>query len=395
MPARDTTPTAAERITCLPLRWVIFYHLTELLFLAGVAACDRILFASPAPHGIEEWHQNVLGPICFFLGGCAAYAFVMLAELYCAARRLDRRVGQASPPMRPGLILRLGSMPARKIFRAFVLLLAILWPYAFGVPFWPAVSLGVMLVYNLASDWGQHHLQPAPRQVQAQLAAEAEPTPPADELTALAQANGARDAKVVVHADDELLGLPDAGYDLWKGRPVFIFSRHLTDRLNSRQLRAVFAHELAHHLLRHLRGSALLTIAADLLAVAVGCMAAVRFAAPRESFWHLAHAAPLVLLSWALAHAMIWPLKCWHWRRQERAADRKALEITHDPAALISAIRSLAQDGAALEQPAGWIGRVLTPAPTMEQKIALAEQYAARHRITLSGQTTRGISGDL
>lgn len=392
MPPDDTTPIAAEQITRLPPRWLVLYHLTELLFLIGVVVYDHILFASAPPQGIKEWRQKVLGAIYFFLGRCVAYAVVMLPELYFLARRLDRRLGQASLPERLWLILRLGNVPAQKIFRAFVLLLAILWPYAFDVPYWPAISLGAMLVYNLASELERRYLQPAPRQLEKYLAAEDEPTPPAGELAALAQANGVRDAAVVVHDHNEPLGLPDAGYDLRKGRPIFIFSRRLADRLGPRQLRAVFAHELAHHLLKHLRSSALLTIAADLPAVAVGCTAAIRFAAPRNSLWDLAHAAPLVLLSWALTHAIIWPLKCYCLRRQELAADRKALEITHDPAALISAIETLAEEGAGLEQSAGWIGRLLTLVPTMEEKIAIAEEYAVRHRIALKSQVSRGVN---
>jgi STE24 endopeptidase len=137
------------------------------------------------------------------------------------------------------------------------------------------------------------------------------------------------------------------------------------------QRRAVFAHELAHHVLGH----SLRTAAAQRLIAAggAGVSACVLWFRLGAVGWSSAAfmLALLVLVErvWELLWAPV--LLAWS-RRQERQAHRKALEMTGEPEAYAAAMRRLAgRDGTVSPSRAG-------PAashPTLHEVLELTEDF--------------------
>ena len=89
-------------------------------------------------------------------------------------------------------------------------------------------------------------------------------------------------------------------------------------------------------------------------------------------------AVPLVLLVFFVLSLVSLPLQNAISRRMEAAADRTALELTHDPAAFIRSEVQLARAGLAdLAPPRAVVLLLYTHPPTVE-RIRMAESFAAR-----------------
>lgn len=156
------------------------------------------------------------------------------------------------------------------------------------------------------------------------------------------------------------------------GRPGRIFlDKQTLERMDPAQRRAIFAHELAHHVLGH----SLQTASAQRLIAAGGAvvLAGVLWFRLGRIGWSSASAVLglLVLLEhvWELLWAPV--LLAWS-RRQERRAHRRALEMTGEPEAYASAMRRLAgSDGDDLPARAGWTASH----PTLHEVLELTEDF--------------------
>jgi len=153
----------------------------------------------------------------------------------------------------------------------------------------------------------------------------------------------------------------------------FLFDLRLMDSLTPPEQLAVFAHELAHHRLRHsvLSRWARFADGLALLAAAAGWWVLVeaRMGPPLVN-------SPLILTLTYLTAIAIHPLYLWYMRFQERQANLMALRMTDDPAAFESAMVKVAK---VLQLPGGkaawWTQWFFATHPTLQQTLAQARVY--------------------
>ena len=142
------------------------------------------------------------------------------------------------------------------------------------------------------------------------------------------------------------------------------------------EIETVLAHELGHHCLRHIGiGIALSAAAAGLSCFGVdrlarGWMAGLGISGPADL-------SALVVLGFGLflAGLLLMPVTQGISRWLERQADQFALAQTRDPAAFIAAMRRLAEQNLAEENPPLWAEWLLYDHPPIAKRIRLAENY--------------------
>jgi Zn-dependent protease with chaperone function len=84
-----------------------------------------------------------------------------------------------------------------------------------------------------------------------------------------------------------------------------------------------------------------------------------------------------ILLIWIGARVLLQVALNGYARRQELQADRKALQVTGDREAFVSACRTLAALRGALREPPRWAHVLLCDAPTLRQRLAVADEESA------------------
>ena len=145
------------------------------------------------------------------------------------------------------------------------------------------------------------------------------------------------------------------------------------------ELRGVVAHELGHRRFGHVaRGTALAMLGA------VAAVFALRVVFAWDGLVEAAGAdgpgdpriVPLVLLVLWLLGVGALPFETWLSRRWERAADRFAVELTHDAETMERMHRRLALANLADLDPPRWVYLLLFTHPTPPERIAAARMYA-------------------
>ena len=147
------------------------------------------------------------------------------------------------------------------------------------------------------------------------------------------------------------------------------------------EIEVVFAHELGHHVRGDIR-SALAFEGVALLAAAVAADLALRWLGPRAGVQHAGDVAglPLLLLGAGAASILLVPMANALSRRNERGADRYALELTGRPAAFASAIRRLADQNLADPRPSRLVELFFHTHPPLEERLRVAAAWPAAAR---------------
>lgn len=157
-----------------------------------------------------------------------------------------------------------------------------------------------------------------------------------------------------------------------------IVSDTLLGGYSEEEIEVVLAHELGHHVHRDIRAALLVEsalIAAALVAAACALDASWRplgLAAP----WDVT-GLPLLLLAGGAVMVAASPLVNALSRRAERRADRYALELTGQPAAFISAMKRLAAQNLAEENPGRAVMWLFHTHPPVSQRIDAARRFVA------------------
>lgn len=157
-----------------------------------------------------------------------------------------------------------------------------------------------------------------------------------------------------------------------------LLSDTLLSRFSAEEIEVVLAHELGHHCLRHIGiGIGMSAVAAGLSCFAVDLWA--KGAMPGLGIAGFSDLAALVLIGFGLfvTGFLLMPVTQWVSRRLERQADQFALEKTRDPAAFIGAMRRLAEQNLAEENPPRWVEWLLYDHPPIAKRIRMAEQFRA------------------
>ena len=157
-----------------------------------------------------------------------------------------------------------------------------------------------------------------------------------------------------------------------------IVSDTLIQNFTEDEIEVVLAHELGHHVHRHLaRGLAVQTAAAFLgfylIHLSLEKLSGLfGFRAPAD-FANL----PLLLLVGACLSLVLLPVANGHSRAMERQADAYALGSVPFPAAFISSMEKLARLNLAERRPPRWIEFLFHSHPSIEKRIAFARRSGA------------------
>jgi STE24 endopeptidase len=147
------------------------------------------------------------------------------------------------------------------------------------------------------------------------------------------------------------------------------------------EIEVVLAHELGHH--RH--ADVLKGLVLEFVVLAAGLYAgdaALRMVVARGGLLSPGDVAgvPVVLLSAGAVSMLATPLlNAWS-RRNERRADRLALELTGRPDAFIAAVRRMAAQNLVEEHPPRFVRWLLNTHPTVEARIAAARRFSMERK---------------
>ena len=154
---------------------------------------------------------------------------------------------------------------------------------------------------------------------------------------------------------------------------IVVWDTLLDGRFTNREIDVVLAHELAHHSSDHI-AKAIGWFAVFALPGALVLMLATR----RRGGLGEPTAVPLALLVVAVFQLVTSPVQNLVSRRVEAEADWKALATTRDPAAARGLFREFAATSLGDPGPPTWAYLLLQTHPTLAQRVAMAEAWAAR-----------------
>jgi STE24 endopeptidase len=148
----------------------------------------------------------------------------------------------------------------------------------------------------------------------------------------------------------------------------------LVRRFDREEVRAVLAHELAHHSRNHLWKS----IAWYALFALPGAFL-IAWATKRRGGMRDPAAVPLALLVLVVLQLLALPAQNAITRNLEAEADWVALETTEDPAAVAQLWRGFADEALADPSPPTWSYLLLDTHPSMAKRVAMAEAWRERN----------------
>jgi len=160
-----------------------------------------------------------------------------------------------------------------------------------------------------------------------------------------------------------------------------ILADTLLQNYSEDEIEAVLAHELGHHVHRHIPKSILLEAAITF----VGFWSAnevLRYLVERRGmFQGMADFAnlPLLALVSTLMSFLLMPALNAYSRQKEREADRYAFQSIPEVQPFISSMNKLADQNLAERSPSKWVEWFFHSHPAIAKRIAAAEQYAQAH----------------
>jgi Zn-dependent protease with chaperone function len=156
-------------------------------------------------------------------------------------------------------------------------------------------------------------------------------------------------------------------------RKVVLWSTMVDGSFSDAEVRVVLAHEIGHHSSRHIPKS-LAWFGLFALPSAWVLMRTTR----RRGGMGEAAAVPLALLVVAAIQLALAPAQSWISRRMEAEADWKALQTTRDPESARGLFREFSETSLGDPSPPTWAYVLLQTHPTLAQRVAMADAWAAR-----------------
>ena len=154
-----------------------------------------------------------------------------------------------------------------------------------------------------------------------------------------------------------------------------ILADTLLERLTDEEVEAVLAHELGHHVERHVFKGMAVQVAATFLGFYLAHAVLVRFSG-RLGFSGPADFAnlPLLALTATVLSLVLLPLVNAHSRHMERQADAYALRAIEKKSAFVSSMEKLAELNMAERRPHPWIEFIFHSHPSIEKRIAFTQE---------------------
>jgi STE24 endopeptidase len=354
----------------------------RLLFLLGVAVQLTVLTVL-ALLGRRLAKAFWLGEIgAGVMLGVATSLFVTLATLPVGLLGLwwDRRYGISKQDYLSYVLGQWGGILAQTatiaIVVAVVMTLAKRWRrrwWAVAAPLLVGVGVVFVVVGSLLAPIGTHPIR------------DPQITPAVDRLK---QREGVPGVKIRVDkVSDETRAVNAETIGLGPTTVVVLWDTLFKSRLSDRAIEFVTAHELCHAARRHIwKGigwGVLFTVPLTFL---------LAEATRRRGGLHRAEVVPFALLVSFVLSLLVLPLQNVVSRRYESEADWLALQATRDPAAGREAFRSFTRIDLAQPSPPGWAYVVLDDHPTVMQRLAMTEAWAARSARTRSRAASRAGS---
>ncbi len=155
-----------------------------------------------------------------------------------------------------------------------------------------------------------------------------------------------------------------------------ILADTLLEKFSDDEVEAVLAHELGHHVRRHVFQGLTLQVAATFLGFYLADAVLRRFSGS-FGFSGLADFAnlPLLALAGTALSLILLPVVNAHSRAMERQADAYALGAIPSKLVFVSSMRKLAELNLAEQHPPGWIEFIFHSHPSIEKRIAFAELF--------------------
>ncbi len=158
-------------------------------------------------------------------------------------------------------------------------------------------------------------------------------------------------------------------------RKVVLWSTMVDGRFSGDEVRVVLAHEIGHHSSDHIPKA----LAWFALFALPGAWILMRATRQRGGMGEAA-AVPLALLVVAALQLVLAPAQGWISRRMEAEADWKALQTTQDPEAARALFVGFARTSLGDPDPPLWAHVLLDSHPTLAQRVAMTEAWAAQNR---------------
>ena len=160
---------------------------------------------------------------------------------------------------------------------------------------------------------------------------------------------------------------------------IVLWDTLLDGRFTDGEVHVVLAHELAHHSSDHLPEAVAWF---GLFALPGGLL--IMLATRRRGGMGEAAAVPLALLVAAVFQLAVAPAQNVISRESEAEADWKALQTTRDPASARGLFREFSETSLGDPSPPTWAYILLQTHPTLAQRVAMAEAWAAREQQRVS-----------
>ncbi len=156
-----------------------------------------------------------------------------------------------------------------------------------------------------------------------------------------------------------------------------ILADTLLDHYAPEEIEAVLAHELGHHVHRHILKSILVQAGITLLGFWLANLV-LHYAVDHHLFEELSDFAnlPLLALTATALSLLLMPALNAYSRYNERQADRYAFESIASVEPFISSMNKLAQQNLAERTPAKWIEVLFHSHPSISKRVAAAEAWA-------------------
>jgi STE24 endopeptidase len=156
-----------------------------------------------------------------------------------------------------------------------------------------------------------------------------------------------------------------------------ILADTLLDNYAPQEIEAVLAHELGHHVHKHIFKSILVEAGITLIGFWLANLV-LHYAVDHHMFEELSDFAnlPLLALTATILSLLLMPALNAYSRFNERQADRYAFESIANVGPFISSMNKLAQQNLAERQPAKWIELLFHSHPAIASRVAAAEEWS-------------------
>ena len=352
----------------LHTRWMLLTATVEVVLLAGFVWGDRALAGVDRP-GLSGAAVLLAYLAMVWTPAGLIYAGVLAGLHHHVIHRLPARFHLRDA--RRGDVRESFAWAVRRGILAGALAGAVVVTHRVAGDAWPYPAVALLIAYECLATTCRAPLVGS------------EPFLCPEPLHRFAVEQGVEDLSIRVQPSGEGDDPAPARYQEPSGRPTIFLADQVVETISPTELIAVFAHELGHHGMGHVRQD---TIVRALTHVAlVLCLWPIleHFVPDGRTARAAIRTVPIVLATaWAL-RASLSPVQLALQRRQERQAHGWALQATRDPGAYLSAMRKVAEMTCMTGEPTWWEKAFFVTHPSLAEVEAQTRRWAKENAVPL------------